>query len=898
VWPQAGLPVSSGFLDSDAVYHPRVVLDNSGGLLAVWMQTDVRPTGSEPVVAQVFGDINAQRVTSDGTLAWNGGQEITMAGANPSGAANEIEDMELLRSVVPDGVGGVIVGWEGWNLDREAYFRRFTASGTLDWELDMSSAPGNQRDLTAQADGAGGVIATWVDERSGTPDVYAQSVLSSGAAAWAADGVQIAATAAHRDAPQITPDGAAGAFVVWEESGSVHLQRLDASGSPPSGWGSDGVLVSGDAGAPRMASDGASGAIVVWRDRRSGDAFGLYAQRIDASGAALWNSGGMGVASAAGSVSNRYLVRLGFEDLAPLHALIADEYESFGVRFQTFGLDGSQSFWTYSLPPMYESFNWSCFPTIGMTVAIPSPWGFNFSNNVRHVNFDQDASSVSLLVSSGQTAPISSHTRLNVWDSKNGGGSPLLPEQLVPSASHRLVEFSTGSDNIASMTIKNAGNKAGFDELTFDSGTTPRGGDLAVATDVDGLLGASLFLDGEPQLHGNAQGVFNCDGTCVGCETDPDEPFFFAYTTPHRFLSLPVGKHLVSLYAPGFEWHQEYVDVWWGEEAAIDAVMVPVAVPRLHAATVLSASSGPIDVGGRAVPDLVDFNNDGRKDLVVGNAAGDLIVFDNVGTDAIPSFEAGATILSGVASNASPIMLDYYADGLRDLLVGYGDGTVRVYLNTGSMGSPSFEGTVYDTIVAAVPTTDAVPFMVDWDNDGKKDLLVGGADGNVYFFGNERLDASPAFGGWASRTASRGCSGGMDTGLTDGQFVGSCSAFTAADAVSASTSAAATIIATVSANAAPAAVLDWDGDGKKDLVVGDADGQIQLFLNEGTDDAPLMGGGSAMTFQNGSIIDVGSFARPIVADFNNDFVKDILVGNEAGWPQISCTIKFGMAAST
>jgi hypothetical protein len=205
-----------------------------------------------------------------------------------------------------------------------------------------------------------------------------------------------------------------------------------------------------------------------------------------------------------------------------------------------------------------------------------------------------------------------------------------------------------------------------------------------------------------------------------------------------------------------------------------------------------------------------------------------------------------------------------------------------VYLNTGTIRSPSFDGTVYDTIVATVPTTDAVPFMVDWDNDGKKDLLVGGGDGNVYFFENERLDASPAFSGGASRTATGGCSDGMDADLTNGQFVGPCSPVEAADATSDSIAAATAIIATVSANAAPAAVLDWDGDGKKDLVVGDGDGLLHLFLNGGTDDAPVMGGGAALTFQNGSVIDVGSFARPIVVDFNNDFVKDIVVGNEAG----------------
>ena len=132
--------------------------------------------------------------------------------------------------------------------------------------------------------------------------------------------------------------------------------------------------------------------------------------------------------------------------------------------------------------------------------------------------------------------------------------------------------------------------------------------------------------------------------------------------------------------------------------------------------------------------------------------------------------------------------------------------------------------------------------MVDWDNDGNKDMLVGCADGNVYLYLNQRLDASPDFA-----------------------------------------SAVPTIVVSVNTNAAPCAVLDWDGDGNKDLLVGDGDGSLHLFLNEGADDAPSYPAlGTQLTDLSSSVIDVGAFSRPVVADYNQDHIKDILVGTESG----------------
>ena len=81
---------------------------------------------------------------------------------------------------------------------------------------------------------------------------------------------------------------------------------------------------------------------------------------------------------------------------------------------------------------------------------------------------------------------------------------------------------------------------------------------------------------------------------------------------------------------------------------------------------------------------VVDLNDDGRKDLVLGNTEGQLVFYPNVGTDAAPLFDGsqllsadGAVIdLSGIP-RSRPFVTDVNGNGVPDLLVGAGDGLVR-----------------------------------------------------------------------------------------------------------------------------------------------------------------------------------------------------------------------------
>src|SRR5437899_142 len=51
---------------------------------------------------------------------------------------------------------------------------------------------------------------------------------------------------------------------------------------------------------PEAATDWAGGAIVVWMDFRNGTDWDIYAQRVDATGTALWAANGIPVCTVAG----------------------------------------------------------------------------------------------------------------------------------------------------------------------------------------------------------------------------------------------------------------------------------------------------------------------------------------------------------------------------------------------------------------------------------------------------------------------------------------------------------------------------------------------------------------------------------------------------------------------
>lgn len=194
--------------------------------------------------------------------------------------------------------------------------------------------------------------------------------------------------------------------------------------------------------------------------------------------------------------------------------------------------------------------------------------------------------------------------------------------------------------------------------------------------------------------------------------------------------------------------------------------------------------------------------------------------------------------------------MDWNGDGRKDLLTGEYNGTVRIYLNTNTDEDPVFNGYVYLDL-------GGIPFDVgnyssvcpaDWNNDGLVDVLVGDSVGKVWLLVNEGTPGNPLFTGYTCIENN------------GSEFL-------------------------VAGNACPS-VGDWNRDGKKDLILGETNGTLVFFENKGADVDPVFNGSLKLKtgYAPGSFtIDLGFDCRLSLADWDGDGVLDILAGENTGY---------------
>ena len=135
-----------------------------------------------------------------------------------------------------------------------------------------------------------------------------------------------------------------------------------------------------------------------------------------------------------------------------------------------------------------------------------------------------------------------------------------------------------------------------------------------------------------------------------------------------------------------------------------------------------------------------DFDLDGRDDLVVGDTYGKIRFYKNLGPVARPVF-ADPVEVADLQVRLNVDKLDWNTDGKLDIVAGVDNHRIFVFLNTGDASTANFDsGTQLDLPAIKGPETLAA----DINGDGDTDLLIQGTQGTTL------IERSFLQGGYAS----------------------------------------------------------------------------------------------------------------------------------------------------
>lgn len=156
----------------------------------------------------------------------------------------------------------------------------------------------------------------------------------------------------------------------------------------------------------------------------------------------------------------------------------------------------------------------------------------------------------------------------------------------------------------------------------------------------------------------------------------------------------------------------------------------------------------PIEAYGNPNVLMDDWDGDGDKDLVVSAFTGEYAYYENVGTGADPVFDhprslrlASGTVFKAINCIPNGVVVDWDRDGRNDLIVTEEDGYILFYRNTGKVDArrvPVFA----DPVALRQPCKDlcfgalATPAAFDMDGDGDLDLVVGNSAGYLALIEN------------------------------------------------------------------------------------------------------------------------------------------------------------------
>jgi len=285
LWGPAGICVDNLFFTPHQA-SPEICPDGAGGAFITWVD--------DRASAMVDFDIYAIRIDTNGVLIPAANGVLISAGTSP----NTYQGNPVICAT---NSGGAIIAYENQINTVDICAQEINSLCGLVWpgELVVCGAGASQINPLIVSDQSSGAFICWEDYRSGTDvDIYIQLV-DSGLNIWTVNGFGLATfPGVNERRPALTSGGPGSAIVAWamdgaDPSGDLLAQKISGTPAIPTptlNWWMPGDVpvcgLPGYQGWVEACPDGAGGAFFVWEDDRNATAnpYDIYAEHIDSTG--------------------------------------------------------------------------------------------------------------------------------------------------------------------------------------------------------------------------------------------------------------------------------------------------------------------------------------------------------------------------------------------------------------------------------------------------------------------------------------------------------------------------------------------------------------------------------------------------------------------------------------
>ena len=305
-----------------------------------------------------------------------------------------------------------------------------------------------------------------------------------------------------------------------------------------------------------------------------------------------------------------------------------------------------------------------------------------------------------------------------------------------------------------------------------------------------------------------------------------------------------------------------------GNKGGTVLTVTKLGIIRKSSAVKYAAQAAPANVvtaaGKFSTPTMGDLNNNDLVDLMLGQGDGTIMWYEQLAANST-NFGPGTLLLNANGTNlamsdiknaktkyAAPTLTDLDGNGMLELLVGEETGRVLRYEQAGATGADAlrFNQTLLFANPAGTPVgtpnagSFAQPAVIDLDNNGLLDVLVGSNDGTLLRY-EQNAANSLTFNNFGQMKLADGTI--INAGSVDKPLL-----------------------------------TDFNGDGYLDMLLGNKAGTIVLYTQSAANSAVFRSLGTLTTDGSSPISSPNGYAAPAITDINGNGLLDLYVGNADG----------------